>query len=134
SNPPRLSFSFLFDQHARSRAMGLLDGKKGLILNIANDRSIGAHIASNVVKQGATCGFGFLPMDNPEKSERRARKSLEAHGIADAWMHPCDVSRDEDIESFFAAVQQKQGTLDFLVHSLAFANHNYLRKDEGNFT
>jgi enoyl-[acyl-carrier protein] reductase I len=114
--------------------MGLLDGKKGLILNIANDRSIGAHIANNAVKHGAVCGFGFLPMDNPEKSERRARKGLEAHGITDAWMHPCDVSRDEDIEAFFKAAGEKFGTIDFLVHSLAFANPAYLKKDEGNFT
>ena len=57
--------------------MGLLDGKKGLVLNIANDRSIAWHIANNAIKHGATCGFGFLPMDNPEKSERRVRKALE---------------------------------------------------------
>src|SRR5690606_18104442 len=106
--------------HIRTRKepyMGLLDGKKGLILNIANDRSIGAHIANNVVKQGAACGFGFLPLENPDKSERRARKGLEAHDINDAWMYPCDVSRDEDIESFFTAVREKFGTIDFLVHS-----------------
>jgi enoyl-[acyl-carrier protein] reductase I len=41
--------------------MGLLDGKKGLILNIANDRSIAWHIANNAVKQGAKVGLGFLP-------------------------------------------------------------------------
>lgn len=114
--------------------MGLLDGKKGLILNIANDRSIGAHIANNAVQHGATCGFGFLPMDNPEKSERRARKGLESYGINDPWLHPCDVSRDEDIDAFFKAAQEKFGTIDFLVHSLAFANPAYLKKDEGNFT
>src|SRR5947207_11082350 len=47
---------------------GLLTGKKGLVLNIANDRSIAWHIANNCLKQGATCGFGYLPM---EKMERR---------------------------------------------------------------
>ena len=49
--------------------MGLMDGKKGLILNIANDRSIATHIANNVIEQGATCGFWFLPMENIEKSQ-----------------------------------------------------------------
>jgi enoyl-[acyl-carrier-protein] reductase (NADH) len=39
--------------------MRLLEGKKGLVLNIANDRSIATYIATNCVKQGATCGFGF---------------------------------------------------------------------------
>ena len=56
--------------------MNLLAGKKGLILNIANDRSIAAHIAQHAVRQGAQCGFGFLPMDNAEKSERRVRKAM----------------------------------------------------------
>ena len=82
--------------------MGLLDGKKGLILNIANDRSIATHIATNAIKQGATCGFGFLPMDNIEKSQRRVRKAMEENGFADAWLHPCDVGSDESIETFFA--------------------------------
>lgn len=114
--------------------MGLLDGKKGLILNIANDRSIAAHIANNCVKQGAKCGFGFLPMDNREKSERRVRKAMEEFGFAGEWLFPCDVSRDEDIEAFFSAAREQLGTIDFLVHSLAFANRDYLKKEYGNFT
>jgi enoyl-[acyl-carrier protein] reductase I len=114
--------------------VNLLAGKKGLVLNVANDRSIAAHIANNAVKQGATCGFGFLPMDNPEKSERRVRKAMEEFGFADSFLHPCDVSKDEDIAAFFAAAKEKFGAIDFLVHSLAFANRDYLKKDPGNFT
>jgi enoyl-[acyl-carrier protein] reductase I len=114
--------------------MGLLDGKKGLILNIANDRSIATYIAANCIKQGAKCGFGFLPMDNPEKSQRRVRKAMEENGFAQEWLHPCDVGSDESIEQFFAGVQKEFGTIDFLVHSLAFANREYLKKDAGNFT
>jgi enoyl-[acyl-carrier protein] reductase I len=103
--------------------MGLLDGKKGLILNIANDRSIAWHIANNCVKQGAKCGFGFLPI---EKMERRVRKAMEEGGFGQEWLHPCDVSKDEDIEKFFAAAREQFGTIDFVVHSLAFANKDYL--------
>jgi enoyl-[acyl-carrier protein] reductase I len=114
--------------------MGLLDGKKGLILNIANDRSIAAAIGDNAIKHGATCGFGFLPMENREKSERRVRKAMEEFGYPGSWLHPCDVGRDEDIESFFSAARQQFGTIDFVVHSLAFADRNYLKKDPGNFT
>src|ERR1700722_10157014 len=115
--------------------MGLLDGKKGLILNIANDRSIATHIANNCVKQGATCGFGFLPMDNIEKSQRRVKKAMEENGFADAWLHPCDVGSDQSIETFFAAAaDQFSPKIDFLVHCLAFADRNYLKKDAGNFT
>ena len=108
--------------------MGLLDGKKGVVLNIANDRSIAAHIANHAVKQGATCAFGYLPMDNAEKSQRRVRKAMEEFGFPDSLLHPCDVGSDESIESFFAAVRDKLGTIDFLVHSLAFADRTYLAK------
>jgi enoyl-[acyl-carrier protein] reductase I len=104
--------------------MGLLEGKKGLILNIANDRSIAWHIANNAIKHGAKCGFGFLPM---EKMERRVRKAMEEGGFADAWLAPCDVSKDEDIERFMAGAKEQFGTIDFLVHSLAFADRNFLK-------
>ena len=108
--------------------MGLLDGKKGLILNVANDRSIAWHIANNAIKHGAKCGFGYLPM---EKMERRARKAMEEGGFGQEWLFPCDVSKDEDIEKFFAAAREQFGTIDFLVHSLAFADRNYLKTDSG---
>jgi len=114
--------------------MPLLEGKKGLILNIANDRSIATHIASNCIKHGATCGFGFLPMENREKSERRVRKAMEENGFAQSWLYPCDVGSDESIEAFFAGAKEKFGTIDFLVHSLAFANRDFLKKDAGVFT
>lgn len=114
--------------------MGLLDGKKGLVLNIANDRSIAWHIGNNAIQHGAACGFGFLPMDNPEKSERRVRKAMQEGGFPDAFLHSCDVTNEQSMESFFAAARQHFGTIDFLVHSLAFANRDYLKKDEGNFT
>src|SRR4051812_47482868 len=113
--------------------MNLLEGKKGLVLNIANDRSIATHIANNAVKAGAKCGFGFLPMDNIEKSQRRVRKAMEENGFGQDWLFPRDVSSDESIEKFFAAARDQFGTIDFLVHSLAFANRDYLKKDEGNF-
>jgi len=103
--------------------MGLLDGKKGLILNIANDRSIAWAIADNVRKHGATNGYGFLPM---EKMERRVRKSLDEMGEIDPWLAPCDVGSDESISAFFKAAGEKFGQIDYLVHSLAFANREYL--------
>src|SRR5271170_3887011 len=109
--------------------MSLLAGKTGLILNIANDRSIAAHIADHAVKQGAKCGFGFLPMDNPEKSERRVRRAMEELGFANEWLHPIDVSKDDQIEKFFAAARERLGEIDFVVHSLAYADRAYLQKE-----
>jgi enoyl-[acyl-carrier protein] reductase I len=114
--------------------MGLLDGKKGLILNIANDRSIATHIAINCYKQGATCGFGFFPMGDPVKSERRVRKAMTDGGFGDAWLAQCDVGSDQSIEEFFSGVKEKFGAIDFLVHSLAFANRDYLKAEWGNFS
>jgi enoyl-[acyl-carrier protein] reductase I len=105
--------------------MGLLDGKKGLVLNIANDRSIAWHIANNAVKQGATCGFGYLPLG---KMERRVQSAMSEGGFGNAWLHPCDVGKDEDVETFFSAARDQFGAIDFLVHSLAFADKNYLEK------
>jgi enoyl-[acyl-carrier protein] reductase I len=113
--------------------MGLMEGKKGLILNIANDRSIATHIANNVTKHGAKCGFGFFPMDNIEKSQRRVKKAMEENGFGNEWLYPCDVSSDESIEKFFAAAATEFGSIDFVVHSLAFANRDFLKKDDGNF-
>jgi len=103
--------------------MSLLAGKTGLILNIANDRSIAWAIADNAIKHGATCGFGFLPM---EKMERRVRKSLEEMGQKDPWVFPCDVGSDDSIKAFFDEAKKKYGKIDFVVHSLAFANKDYL--------
>lgn len=114
--------------------MGLMEGKKGLILNIANDRSIATHIANNCIKQGAKCGFGFFPMDNMEKSQRRVRKAMEENGFGSEWLQPCDVSSDESIAAFFDGAKSQFGTIDFVVHSLAFANRDFLKKEYGNFT
>jgi enoyl-[acyl-carrier protein] reductase I len=116
--------------------MALLEGKKGLILNVANDRSIAWHIGHNAIKHGATCGFGYLVMGDAEKSLRRARKSLDELGAGgEIFLHQCDVSSDDSIASFFAAARERfGGRLDFLVHSLAFANKDYLKKEYGVFT
>ena len=118
--------------------MGLLDGKKGLILNIANDRSIAWHIGHNAIQHGASCGFGYLVMGDADKSLRRAKRSLDeigAPGGSDSlFLHECDVSSDASMEKFFAAAKDRFGTIDFLVHSLAFANKDYLKKEQGVFT
>ncbi|MCY2955344.1 MAG: enoyl-ACP reductase [Planctomycetota bacterium] len=104
--------------------MGLLDGKKGLILNIANDRSLAWHIGISAIAQGAKCGFGYLPIP---RAERRVRNAMEEGNFAREWLFPCDVTKDEDITSFFTAAHAQFGTIDFLVHCLAFANREYLQ-------
>lgn len=104
--------------------MGLLSGKKGVILNIANDRSIAWHIANNAVKEGAECVFGYLPI---ERMERRVRMAMTEGNFAQMPLFPCDVSKDQSIDAFFENVQKTVGEIDFVVHCLAFANKDYLQ-------
>jgi enoyl-[acyl-carrier protein] reductase I len=104
--------------------MGILDGKKGLIFGVANERSIAWHIAQHAVAQGAECGFSFLP---GEKMEGRVRRTLAQGGLDDAWLFPCDVGSDEDLDRLFEAVRKPFGSLDFVVHSVAYADREYLK-------
>ena len=104
--------------------MGLLDGRKGLIFGIANDRSIACHIARNVIGEGATCGFPHLP---GEKNERRVTKALNGIGVNDPWLMPCDVSNDADLDKVVAETKEHFDTIDFAIHSLAFADRTYLK-------
>ena len=104
--------------------MKLLEGRKGLIFGIANDRSIACHIAKGFVGEGALCGFPYLP---GEKRERRVQKALEEIGVTNGWLLPCDVSKDADLDSTFAATRERFDTIDFMVHSLAFADRTYLK-------
>ncbi len=108
--------------------MGLLDGMKGIVFGVANERSIAWHIARNLMAHGAVCGFSHLP---GEKMERRVRKALEDGQVRDPWLYPCDVSKDEDIDAVFDAAKQKFDAINFVVHSLAFADREYLKI--GNF-
>ncbi len=104
--------------------MGILDGKKGLIFGVANERSIAWHIAQHAVGQGAQCAFSFLP---GEKMEGRVRKTLSKGGLEDAWTFPCDVSSDEDLDRLFDALEDQFSSLDFVVHSVAYADREYLK-------
>ncbi len=104
--------------------MGILEGKKGLIFGVANERSIAWHIAQHASEQGAECAFAFLP---GEKMEARVRKTLRSGGLESAPAFPCDVSSDEDLDRLFTDVSQAMPTLDFVVHSVAYADREYLQ-------
>jgi enoyl-[acyl-carrier protein] reductase I len=100
--------------------MGLFDGKKGIVMGVANDHSIAAAIANYLHKEGADLGFNHLPdKDDRKRMERRARQVAEPLGAK--LIMPCDVSKDDDVRSFFAKVKETYGSIDFLLHSIAFA-------------
>lgn len=110
--------------------MGLLDGKKGIVFGIANDRSYGWFIAKALIEHGATCGFNHLP-DDKGKMERRCRQAIEELGVTDPWLVPCDVAKDDDLDRTFEKLGQDFGSIDFVVHCVAFADRQYLQP--GNF-
>jgi enoyl-[acyl-carrier protein] reductase I len=104
--------------------MGILEGKRGLIVGIANDRSIASGITESILAQGGQCLFTHLP---GEKMERRIRMSLEELGVKDPWVMPMDAGSDEQMDHVFAKIQSEFGQLDFLVHSIAYANKDWLK-------
>ncbi|MGA1391735.1 MAG: enoyl-ACP reductase FabI [Phycisphaerales bacterium] len=109
--------------------MALMDGKRGLVVGIANEHSMAYSIAESLLAHGATCMFTHLPGD---KMERRLRKAMESLSVPDAWTTSLDAASDEDLDRVFAKVAADVGTIDFLVHSIAFADKDWLK--EGLFT
>jgi enoyl-[acyl-carrier protein] reductase I len=102
--------------------MGLMDGKRGIIFGVANDMSIAWGIAQQLRAAGATLAFTYLN----EALEKRVRPLAES--LDSTLILPCDVASDEQIAQTFAAVQKAWGTLDFVVHSVAFANREDLKR------
>ncbi len=111
--------------------MAAFEGKKGLILGVANDRSIAWHIAKEILEQGGQCGFSHLPDrpdDEKKKNRRRVSKCTEGYEGA-AFLEPLDVQKDEDIESFMKLAADRFGKIDFLLHSVAYADRDDLNRD-----
>lgn len=107
----------------------LLAGKTALVVGIANERSYAWFIAQALKAHGCTLAFTHLPGD---KNEHRTRRSLSALGIDNPWLVSLDASKDEDITNAFAKYSEKFDRLDILVHSIAFADREWLAP--GKFT
>lgn len=106
--------------------MGLLDGKKGIVFGIANERSYAWFIAKRLIEQGATLAFTYLPIG---KMEHRVGKAVEALGVSNPWLQPCDANSDESLDAVFKKLGEDWGTIDSVVHSIAFADRDYLKPD-----
>lgn len=109
--------------------MALMSGKRGLVVGIVNENSYAWSIAESLKANGAELLFTHLP---GEKMERRVRKAVEALGIQSPWMDSMDAGSDQDLDRVFGRIGKDFGSLDFLVHSIAFADKDWLR--EGAFT
>ena len=100
----------------------LMAGKRGIIMGVANDRSIAWGIARVLAGQGAELGFTYQ-----EGSFGRRAVPL-AEDLGAKLIVPCDVTEPQTIENVFAAVDDLwNGRLDFLVHALAFSDRNELK-------
>ena len=110
----------------------LFEGKKGLILGVANDRSIAWAVAKEIMDQGGTCGFSHLP-DKPDdvrrKNRLRVSKCVEHYPNQTAFLEPLDVQSDQQVSDFMQMAGEKLGCIDFLLHSIAFADRDDLSRD-----
>jgi enoyl-[acyl-carrier protein] reductase I len=99
----------------------LMAGKKGLVMGVANERSIAWGIAKACHEQGAKVAFTF----QGEALEKRVRPL--ANSIGAEIIEPCDVTNAASIDATFAEIEKKWGGIDFLVHAIAFSNKDELR-------
>ena len=100
---------------------GLMAGKRGLIMGVANDRSIAWGIAKACAAQGAELAFSYLG------DAFRKRVAPLAGQIGVETLIDCDVSDPASIDAAFATIDRTWGGLDFLVHAIGFSDKNELR-------
>ena len=102
-------------------AQNLLEGKRGVVLGVANERSIAWGCAKACMDQGAELVFNFLG----DAQEKRVRGLLEDHPGTTCFQ--CDATKDAEIASFFDRIRAEWGGLDFLIHSIAYADRDDLK-------
>lgn len=99
----------------------LMSGKKGLIMGLANDKSIAWGIAQALNEHGAKIAVSY----QNDMLEKRVRPLAEQ--LTDPLLIKCDVTDSASMEACFAELGEKWGKLDFLVHAIAFSDKNQLR-------
>ncbi len=100
---------------------GIMNGKRGIVMGVANDRSIAWGIAEAVAKQGAEIAFTY----QGDALEKRVRPLAEK--VGSNIIIPCDVSNDEAIEETFKLLKEKWDTIDFIVHAIAYSDKEELK-------
>jgi enoyl-[acyl-carrier protein] reductase I len=109
----------------------LFGNKRGLVTGVFNKQSIAWAIAERIMEEGGTCGFSYMP-DKPDDERKknlgRVAKLTEGNPRA-AFLQPMDVTNDEQIAELMNVAKAKLGGLDFLLHSIAFALPDDLKRD-----
>lgn len=111
---------------------GMMKGKRGLIMGVANDRSISWGIAKACADAGAELAFTY----QGEALERRVRPLAES--VGSSMLMECDVTNDASVDAAFNRIKDEWGSIDFVVHGIAFSDKNeldgmYLDTTRGNF-
>ncbi|MES1984110.1 MAG: enoyl-ACP reductase FabI [Pseudomonadota bacterium] len=98
-----------------------MQGKRGLIMGLANDKSLAWGIAKALHAQGAELAFSY----QGEALEKRVRPLAEQ--VGSDFLIPCDVSDMALLDATFATLKERWGTIDFIVHAIGFSDKNELR-------
>ncbi|MFQ6018055.1 MAG: enoyl-ACP reductase, partial [Kiloniellaceae bacterium] len=96
-------------------------GKRGLVMGVANERSIAWGIASSLRRHGAELAFTY----QGETFERRVRPLAESLGAK--LILPCDVAEESEVQAAFRALGEAWGGLDFVVHAIAYSDREELK-------
>lgn len=111
----------------------LMAGKRGLVMGVANERSIAWGIARVLAGQGADLAFTY-------QGEAFGRRAIPlAESVGSKIIEPCDVSDIASVDNVFAAIDREWGSIDFVVHALAFSDRRelqglYAETSRENFT
>lgn len=100
---------------------GIMNGKRGLIMGLANDRSLAWGIAQKLHEHGAELAFSY----QGEAMEKRVRPLAESLGCD--FLIDCDVSTEAELDKTFAALAARWPTVDFVVHAIGYTNKEVLR-------
>ena len=100
---------------------GLMDGKRGLIMGVANDHSIAWGIAKMLSDHGAKLAFTY------QGDALLKRVKPLAESVGSTMLMPCDVEDISTVDAVFATLKEKWGTIDFFVHAVGFSDKNELK-------
>ncbi len=100
---------------------GVMSGKRGLVMGVANDHSIAWGIARMLANQGAALAFTY----QGDALGRRVKPLAES--VGSSLVLPCDVEQTDTVDAVFSTLAEQWGSLDFLVHAIAFSDKNELK-------
>lgn len=103
------------------KADGLMKGKRGLIMGVANNHSIAWGIAAKLAEEGAHLAFTY----QGEAFGRRVKPLAESAGAQ--LVLPCDVEDIDSVDGVFSTLQEEWGSIDFVVHAIGFSDKNELK-------